>query len=140
MLTDAIRYGVGNEHNPTDPFGRVELTIAPDGRAALEHVSRRGRRTWSATVRPAALARLVAVIASSGFPDVPLDGPVRPDTTLRRLSVGSVSALVVLRPEVSPAYAEAFALLDAIAEEISDGTISNRAPSGPSLVTAVEPG
>ena len=37
MTWPTIRYRVGNEHNPADPWGRSELVIHPDGSARLDH-------------------------------------------------------------------------------------------------------
>ena len=36
MTGRILRYSAGNEHNPTDPWGRSELTVHGDGRAELE--------------------------------------------------------------------------------------------------------
>ncbi len=43
MAARTIRYRVGNEHSPTDPWGRSELVIHPDGTARLDHFFSRPR-------------------------------------------------------------------------------------------------
>lgn len=43
MASFTVRYSVGNEHNPGDPWGRSELVIHADGSARLDHHFSRGR-------------------------------------------------------------------------------------------------
>lgn len=132
-----IVYSIGNEHNPTDPFGRVHLRISPSGTAALENVSRRGRRAWRAMVRPESMERLQAALIASGFPAMPLT-PAVPDAAIRVLTVGPVTAYVSPEAAKLPGYVEVFGLLDAIADEISGGTVGPRRRPGPSVVSSIE--
>lgn len=136
MASEPVAYSIGNENNPADPFGRVALRISAAGAAQLEHVSRAERRTWTAIVRPEALHQLRAALAASGFPTVPPGLPV-PDSAVRTLTVGSTTALVEPKVAGLAFYADAFALLDAIADEISGGTIRPRPPTGQPLVTSI---
>ena len=125
-----IRYSVGNEHNPADPWGRSELVIHPDGSARLDHHFSRGRepRAWSGHVDAAALDELLAALDRAGFP---LFLPVRalpPGTTLRSLAVerdGAVQQGLFswnnLPPQ--PGYAEAFDLIDAVIRQLSGDAV-----------------
>ena len=45
MTWPTVRYSVGNEHDPGDPWGRSELVIHADGSARLDHHFSRGRET-----------------------------------------------------------------------------------------------
>ena len=45
MTPRALRYSVGNENSPTDPWGRSELVIQPGGRTRLDHHFSCGRGT-----------------------------------------------------------------------------------------------
>jgi hypothetical protein len=40
VTRDRIKYTVGNEHNPGDPWDRSELSIAADGSARLDQTAR----------------------------------------------------------------------------------------------------
>ncbi len=46
-----IGYSVGNEHNPSDPWGRSELVIQADGSARLDHIDAVIRQLSGDTVR-----------------------------------------------------------------------------------------
>jgi len=138
LTDDPIRYRVGNEHNPMDPFGRVDLKIEAPGDARLAHVSRTGGGTWTATVRPETLDGLRTAIAAAGFPDVPVFAAV-PDSEVRTLAVGAAGVMVVEQVAKLPAWADVFKTLDAIADEMSGGTVRRRPLTGESLVTSIRP-
>ncbi|HET9895784.1 MAG TPA: hypothetical protein VFQ44_12725 [Streptosporangiaceae bacterium] len=63
-----IGYGVGNEHNPTDPWGRTELVIHPDGTALLRQFFSRkaGVGSWTGQVEPGTLGSLWAAPDQAG--------------------------------------------------------------------------
>jgi hypothetical protein len=111
-----VRYSAGNEENPMDPVGRVELTIDADGRARLEHFSRRGHSEYEGAVDPADLDRLRQALARAGFPQV-ANHRIVPDTRLCTLVVDDQSILVA---RGAPDYAEAFAILDSLVTELSE--------------------
>ena len=128
MTPRTLRYSAGNEHSPTDPWGRSELVIQPDGRARLDHhFSReRGTRVWTGQVDAAALAALWAALARSGFPAAPRPQLV-PDATVCQLTVqaGDVSEQVIIDYGLGqslPGYGEALGLLDAVIGQLSGGT------------------
>jgi hypothetical protein len=126
MTPRTLRYSAGNEHSPTDPWGRSELVIQPDGRARLDHHFSRGRgtRVWTGRVGAAALAALWAALDRSGFPVAPRPQLV-PDATVHQLTVqaGEESQQVIVdRSQAPPGYREAFALLDQVTGQLSGGT------------------
>src|ERR1700759_728835 len=103
-----IRYRTGNEHNPSDPFGRSELVLHADGSARLEHHFSRKRRTgaWTGQVDVAAVGALVAALREAGFPAPPgPGGALPPGATVRTLTVeaGGVSQEVAVAWHQTPA-------------------------------------
>ena len=145
----AIRYSVGNEHNPGDPWGRSELEIRADGSARLHHYFSRGRapRAWAGHMDAAALGELTAALDRAGFPTVPPAPPLPPDATLRRLTVeeedgAAQQALVSWHHAPSvPGYAEAFGLLDAVIRQLSGDAVQYPATRRPVVrgAAAVQP-
>jgi hypothetical protein len=127
---------VGNEHDPTDPFGRVNLVITETGEVRLEHVSRAGRRAWTAVATSDALASIEGALDASGFPIVPPAMPL-PDSGGRMLTVAGVARRIESRAAGLPGYAELFAVLDALADEVSGGTIYGRPRTGLPLVSSI---
>jgi hypothetical protein len=126
MTPRTLRCSAGNEHSPTDPWGRSELVIQPDGRARLDHHFSRGRgtRVWTGRVGAAALAALWDALDRSGFPGAPRPQLV-PDATVHQLTVqtGAVSQQVIVdRGQAPPGYSEVFALLDQVTGQLSGGT------------------
>jgi len=117
-----VRYEAGNEHNPTDPFGRVTLEVESGGEVRLSRHSRDGTEAWTAHVAPGFLDDLAAALRTAGFPKVPSIMP-GPGDRLRDLRITGPSAGSVLLPwyEVSklPGYAEAFALLDGLVAQVT---------------------
>lgn len=125
-----IRYKVGNEHNPADPFGRSELVIHSDGSARLDHhFSRRANAgTWTGQVDAAALENLWAALDLAGFPQVPAMPSVPPDTTIRYLTVeadGAAQQAIVGRHQTPslPGYAEAFDIIDGVIRQLSGAEV-----------------
>jgi hypothetical protein len=116
-----LRYSVGNEHSPTDPWGRSELLVDEDGTVRLDHHFSRVRReaAWTGVLTPAGLATLRGALDRSGFPAVP-GGRIVPDTTLARVTVGEASALTT---RDAAGYAELFDILDGIVRQLSGGTV-----------------
>lgn len=117
-----VRYESGNEHNPTDPFGRVTLEVESDGEVRLARHSRYRDEAWTARVGPGFLDNLAGALRTAGFPTAPSIMP-RPDEPLRDLRVGGPSAGSVLLPWYAvsklPGYAEAFALLDGLVAQVT---------------------
>jgi hypothetical protein len=130
MAWRTIRYSVGNEHNPGDPWGRSELVIRADGSARLDHHFSRGRepRAWAGHVDAVALGELTAALDRAGFPAVPPAPRLPPGSALRRLTVEadgtSQQALVSWHRAPSlPGYAEAFGLIDAVIQQMSGNVV-----------------
>lgn len=125
MTPRTLRYSAGNEHSPTDPWGRSELVIEPDGRARLDHhfSRRRGTRVWVGRVGAGTLAELWAALDQSGFPAAPRPLLV-PDATVHQLTVqmGEVSQQVTVdRGQAPPGYRAAFSLLDQVIGQLTGG-------------------
>ncbi len=124
-----LRYKVGNENNPGDPWGRSELTVDPAGVARLEHHFSRGRGTgaWTGLVDPAALDAIWQALDRAGFPAVPRE-PFVAGATVRVLAVeedGAYRSAMVDWHKASklPGYAEAFDILDAVIRQLSGDTV-----------------
>ena len=142
MAARTIRYRVGNEHSPTDPWGRSELVIHPDGTARLDHFFSRPARpapsrpgpagptgSWTGRVDPAALETLWSELARAGFPNVPPSQPRPPDSTIRTLAVetdGGSSECAYLNWHQTPplpGYAQAFDVIDGVIRQLSQDTV-----------------
>jgi len=125
MTMRVLRYNVGNEHDPGDPWGRSELVIDPDGTARLEHHFSRSQTVgaWAGHVDAAALETLWAALERAGFPAAPVT-PLTPGASPRKLVVEtdgvSEQAIIGYHQASSlSGYAEAFDLLDAIVRQLS---------------------
>ena len=139
-----IRYSVGNEHDPGDPWGRSELVICADGSARLDHHFSRGRqpRAWAGHVDATVTDELLAALDRAGFPAVPPTGPLPPDAALRRLTVESDGAarqaLVSWHRAPSlPGYAEAFDLIDTVIRQLSADAVPHPTKRGQVVHDAV---
>jgi hypothetical protein len=124
-----VRYAVGNENNPGDPFGRSELVIEPDGTARLVHHFSRVRTVgaWTGRVDPAALDGFQVALERAGFPATPTSQFVA-GATLRSLTVEvdgtSQQAIGDWHGSSKlPGYAEAFDVLDGIIRQLSGDTV-----------------
>ena len=144
MARVTIRYSVGNEHDPGDPWGRSELVIRADGSALLDHHFSRGRepRAWAGQVDATVPGELLAALDRAGFPAVPPMGPLPPGAVVRRLTVeadtAARQALVSWhRTSSLPGYAEAFDLIDAVIRQLSGDAVPYPARSGPVVHGAV---
>ena len=144
-----LRYSVGSEYVPTDPFGRSELVIERDGAARLEQFMSFGRHgAWTGRVDPASLARLWAALERAGFPRVPeaADRLLRPDETMRRLVAEGDGAqparqeVALPYPEVEnlPGYDEAFALLDTIVGQLSKDIVQRTGAAETPIVAGIQ--
>jgi len=144
MTSRTLRYSVGNEHNPSDPWGRSELLIRADGRAELEHhFARTGQaRAWAGQVDAAALDELWAALGHEGFPAVTPTPPLPADATVRRLTVEADGAAHQARLSLAhtlsqPGYAAVFDLLDAVIRQLSGDAVAYPAKRGPVVHDAV---
>jgi hypothetical protein len=145
MTWPTIRYRVGNENNPADPWGRSELVIRPDGSARLDHYFSRGGgpRAWSGHVDAAALDELLAALDQAGFPPFPPAVPFPPDTTLRWLAVegaGAVRQGLISwdDPAPPPGYPAAFDIIDAVIRQLSGDAVDYPTKRGTVVHGAVD--
>jgi len=134
MVRGRVEYSVGNEHNPTDPFGRSELAIATDGTARLDHYAAGGaHRAWSGRVAADALDRMWAGLERARFPEAP-DEDLPAGASLRTLRVGNASAVLEWHATAKLAgYSDAFDVLDAIVRQLSGDTVQ-ATPPRPAIV------
>jgi hypothetical protein len=140
---DSVEYDSGNENAPGDPFGRTVLTIDGLGVARLDNTHVGRHRTWHALVDPAVLTRLTGDLRTAGFPEAPLL-PIPPGSSLRHLTVsGEMSGRMMLPwhgVERLPGYGAAFAALDSLIHQISDGDLPVAPDVLPPSVVQVLPG
>jgi hypothetical protein len=144
MAARTIRYRTGNEHNPSDPFGRSELVLNADGAARLDHYFSRRHRTgaWTGQVDAAAVDALFAALHEAGFPAPPgPGGALPPGSTLRTLTVeaGGVSQEVSLawhQTAAQPGYGVAFDILDGVIRQLSGGEVPYRSAQ-PAIVSGI---
>jgi len=129
MTTRQVHYTVGNENNPSDPFGRSVLVISPDGAASLEHHFSRSRTVgrWTGRVDPVALASVWGALELAGFPAMPT-ATFLPGSSLRQLTIdvdgAPQQALIDWHGAAKlPGYAEAFDLLDGVIRQLSGDTV-----------------
>jgi uncharacterized protein YjbI with pentapeptide repeats len=138
MADRTIRYSTGNEHSPTDPWGRSELVVHADGRARLDHFFSRGRpaRAWTGRVDAAALDALGTALDEAGFPAVPGPGFLPPDSTVRRLVVEADGAarqasLGWHQTPSLPGYATVFDILDGVIRQLSGEAVPYKSTQPP---------
>lgn len=137
MSSRILRYSVGNEFNPGNPWGRSELVLAPDGTVQVEHHFSRVRTVgaWQGRVEAAAVDALWLALSQAGFPDAPT-GPLVPGATLRQLTVeeGGTTRVATVdwhKASTLPGYAEVFDILDAIVRQLSGDTVPYPTKQGP---------
>ena len=129
MTTRQVHYTVGNENNPSNPFGRSVLVIGPDGSARLEHHFSRAATVgrWTGRVDAAALQGLWTALDVAGFPAMPT-ATFLPGSSLRQLTVdvdGTPQQTLIDWHGAAklPGYAEAFDLLDGVIRQLSGDTV-----------------
>jgi hypothetical protein len=138
VARDRIKYEVGSENNPGDPFGRSELVIEPTGRARLDQYQRGGAHSvWTGTVASTALDELWKALEDAGFPSVP-DHPLPGGSAIRRLTVGTSSgapyAMVAYHADLA-GYRDAFYVLDLVIRQLSQDTVRAVPASDQRIVT-----
>ena len=134
---ERVWYEAGNEHSPTDPFGRVTLDLDGQGALRLDHHGWDGHRAWTAQVDQDFTARLERALRAAGFPTAPMIMP-QPGARLRRLRVTGAPAGEVLLPWHDalrlPGYEAAFGLLDGLVAAVAGLDLPapalDRAPTG----------
>jgi hypothetical protein len=113
-----ILFTVGNEHNPSVPFGRVVITIDGDA-VTLEHFSRAGDATYTADLGPGVADEITAALDRGGFPAVP-PHEIPAGASLRRLEVDGRSATVEdFFGRSLEGYKDAFAILDSLTLQLT---------------------
>ena len=144
MTRGRLSYTVGNENNPSHPFGRSVLTIDATGQARLDHHARGGGQTaFTGTVVPAIADRLWAALERAKFPSAPTQ-VMTPGSTVRILAVEAPGA----KKQIShiewhagsqfAGYDEAFQLLDGLIRQLSGNTVERTPAVEGELVTGVK--
>jgi hypothetical protein len=137
---ERVWYEAGNEHSPTDPFGRNTLDLGADGELRLDHRGRDGNRAWTAHTEPDFLARLGRALRAAGFPAAPMVMPPA-GSRMRVLRVTGEPAGEVLLPWHEalkiPGYDQVFGLLDGLVAAVAG--IDLRAPVLAPLPTEIRP-
>jgi hypothetical protein len=143
MHFDRLTYSAGNEHSPTDPFGRTELLVEAGGAARLDHHERGRHRAWRGRVSAEALDRLAAALDASGFPETPGE-PFVACSTIRRVVVERgrerlTAELEWHAPPRLPGYDELFTVLDSLVRQLSGDTHTGVRDALPPSVSDLEP-
>jgi hypothetical protein len=128
-MTVRLRYRVGDENDPDDPWGRTELLIDADGSVRLEHSfpHDRGAIVRTGQLGVGALDVLWSGLDRAGFPTARIATPAV-GAKLRRLAIeendGSEEVLVGWEQAASlPGYAEAFEVLDGVVRELGGDAV-----------------
>jgi hypothetical protein len=138
----ALWYTIGNEFNPSDPFGRIVLTVDADDHAVLHHHWMQGNGAWAGDVATGLVARIKADLARGGFPAVP-QHQLPGGATLRQVEVVDGDAdpqYAVLYERLGmelDGYREAFEALDALAVQLSGGRFKGAHDTLPPSVSDV---
>ncbi len=132
LATHKIRwliYCVGVAQDPSNPFGRNELTLHRD-RAVLENESRGGqRRRYLGASTSSLFDTVVEHLRSAGFPlhageAIPPGGAC---SLSAMRSEGELTTGAMLSTTRAPGYAQALALLEAVIHRLSDGKLASKA-------------
>lgn len=142
MAARTLRYRVGNENNPGNPWGRSELVIGPDGSARLDHYFSRhgGSGSWTGQVDAAGLDALWVALDLAGFPAAPALRAVG-GATLRHVTVeadGAAQQVILDWHQTAklPGYAEAFDVLDGVIRQLS-GDVVDYPTTQPPIVSGI---
>jgi hypothetical protein len=121
-----VRVISGSENNPTDPVGRIDVTLTRD---AVEVSNRhRGKvQTWRARPRPQLAVRLRQLLVQAHFPAQPEHTPPAGDTIYAlRVEAGGAGATVMVPASAFrelPAWKAVFDLCDVVARQASGGVL-----------------
>jgi hypothetical protein len=125
----ALTLHTGNEHNPGNPFGAVEVNLTP-AEVVVVHKRRFGaRQEWRARPRAEVWPRVEALLLATGFPSKPVLPPPPAGASLRvfRVSDGDTVEAVMMdvgAADKLPPWKALFALLDALARQTSAGALT----------------
>lgn len=141
LARDRIAYGVGNESNPGDPFGRSQLVLEANGDARLDQHARSGKTAWIGRVTATALDALWSALETAPFPAMPKH-PVPPGAAIRKLTIGTAPAtksvyLAWHATAAMPGYRDAFWILDSIIRQLSEDTVKAVGPYGSQIVESI---
>jgi WD40 repeat protein len=118
----------------TDPLGRFELTVRPDGGAQLDHRDVTGLRVWTARLEHAVWARLIDALDRAGFPAVE-PAPIPPGAVTRELTVEPGGTLAFDWGDTAePALGDVFRVLDALVRQVSGGAVRSTLDELPRVV------
>lgn len=137
-----IFYGLGNEDDPGDPFGRTELVLEAGGRAHLDNRQAPApARAWEGRLGPGVFEQVLAALQTASFP-AGAPKVFRPGAAVAQLRVEADGASTAADLDWHaatrmPGYRDALRLLDGIVAQLSGGKIEIQAGPLPALVTEV---
>ncbi|MDA0142046.1 hypothetical protein [Solirubrobacter deserti] len=138
----SVWYSIGNEHNPGNPFGRIELIIDEDNHAKLELHFVGASSEWTGDVAPGLTDEIKAAFARGGFPHRPRH-MLPAGATVREVELvvdDKPDYLMIydrLGMEVD-GYKDGFAMLEAIAVQLSEGAYKGGEDSLPPSVSNIQ--
>jgi hypothetical protein len=116
-----IRYQIGSEHSPSDPYGQESLLIDDDG--TLTYTRRRVGQVWTRTahVSADALGQIRTDLQVGGFPVVPAHS-IPPGASLTVLQVDAQEVMFdFYKGKTFPGYRDAIRRLDAYTQWLRRG-------------------
>jgi hypothetical protein len=125
-----LTYRAGSPVAPDDPFGEVELELHADGRVRLQRRRGAAHEQWSGRTPDAVLAEVVARLATSPFPELPVPGMLPPGAAPVEVRLRGAAGEVVGRSTTYmstrvPGYREALGALDRLVRAASGGAIAS---------------
>jgi len=137
-----VTYEVGNENNPSNPWGRRLLEMGGEGGARLEHFGVTGdSRVWQGRVAVEVLSSLLESLSRASFPDVarkmPPPGAGMVDLRVQSESYDERAFMPCSQADELPGYRDAFRTLDSIVRQLSEGSLEATPDFVPGLVTGV---
>jgi hypothetical protein len=117
----------GNEEDPTNPFGRVVVTILGDGEVSVTQSRHGERREWSGRTTRATIDAVLELLNAAFFPRV-ADHAIPPGST-RDIQVVSggreyqTPPIAYHAPKTMPAYQLLFQLMDELVTAVTDQAV-----------------
>jgi len=139
-----IQYDIGQEHSPTNPYGRTLLVLRGDGALRVDRWGgHKGRGAWEARVDPAVLRQLLDALAVAHDPRT---GPpvYVPDAAIARFDVTDdetrdYHSIDWYEGQRLEGYREALRIADSINHQASAGVLDRGVNDLPPCVHDARP-